>query len=166
VNTRIRAETARLISEQGEQLGILPLPTCLEMAREASLDLVEVAPNADPPVCRIMDFGKYKYELKKRTVEAKKRAHQLKTKEIRLRPKTDPHDLATKVDHARDFLAHNHKVLVNMLFRGREMQHVSLGRELVMRFATELEEVAKVEQTPRLEGRRMTLVLAPKQSAG
>jgi translation initiation factor IF-3 len=109
-----------------------------------------------------MDFGKYKYELKKRTVEARKKAHQIRTKEIRLRPKTDEHDVLTKLQHARDFLAHHHKVLVNMMFRGREMQHMDIGQALVMRFATSLEDVAKVEQPARMEGRRMTLVLAPK----
>lgn len=134
----------------------------MTLAQEAELDLVEVAPKAEPPVCRIMDYGKYKYELKKRSVEAKKKTHQVKTKELRLRPKTDEHDLMTKVEHARAFLEHRHKVVVNMLFRGREMAHIELGREMIMRFATELEEIAKVEQAPRMEGRRLSLTLAPK----
>jgi len=134
----------------------------MTLAQEAELDLVEVAPKAEPPVCRIMDYGKYKYQLKKRSVEAKKKSVQIKTKELRLRPKTDEHDLMTKVEHARDFLGHHHKVVVNMLFRGREMAHIELGREMIMRFATELEEIAKVEQAPRMEGRRLSLTLAPK----
>ena len=143
-------------------MGIVPIEQALERSRIAELDLVEVAPNAEPPVCRIMDYGKYKYEIKKRLMEGKKKAHQVKVKEIRLRPKTDEHDFMTKVDHARSFLEHHHKVLVNLMFRGREMQHIDLGRALILRFATELEELAKVEQMPRMEGRRMTLLMTPK----
>lgn len=132
------------------------------MAREAGLDLVEVARNANPPVCRIMDYGKYKYEMKKKTVEARKKSHHIKLKELRLRPKTEEHDLMTKMQHAREFLMQHHKVLVNMLFRGREMAHMNLGKDLILRFVKELEDISKVEQEPRLEGRRMTLVLSPK----
>lgn len=132
------------------------------MAREAGLDLVEVARNANPPVCRIMDYGKYKYEIKKRSVEARKKSHHIRVKELRLRPKTEEHDFMTKLQHAREFLTQHHKVLVNMLFRGREMAHLSIGRDLIMRFVSELEDVGKVEQEPKLEGKRMTLVLTPK----
>jgi translation initiation factor IF-3 len=131
------------------------------MAREAALDLVEVAKEASPPVCRIMDYGKYKYEQKKRQHDARKKTHQTRTKEIRLRPKTDEHDFQYKVGHAKEFLGHNHKVIVNLLFRGREMQFQAQGRDLLVRFAEELGEHAKVEQMPRIEGRRMTLLLAP-----
>lgn len=134
----------------------------MTMAREAGLDLVEVARNANPPVCRIMDYGKYKYEMKKKTVEARKKSHHIKLKELRLRPKTEEHDLMTKMQHAREFLMQHHKVLVNMLFRGREMAHMNLGKDLILRFVKELEDISKVEQEPRLEGRRMTLVLSPK----
>jgi translation initiation factor IF-3 len=162
INERIRAESVRTIGEKGEQIGILTRTAALTKAREAGLDLVEVAPDAAPPVCRIMDYGKYKYEMKKRTVEARKKAHQVKVKEIRLRPKTDEHDLLTKLSHAREFLEHRHKVVVNMLFRGREMSHVEIAKELMKRFVTELEGLAKVEQEPRIEGRRMTLIMVPK----
>ncbi|MBI2192803.1 MAG: translation initiation factor IF-3 [Planctomycetes bacterium] len=162
MNERIRADQVRTISEKGEQVGILPVKTALTMAREAGLDLVEVARNANPPVCRIMDYGKYKYEMKKKTVEARKKSHHIKLKELRLRPKTEEHDLMTKMQHAREFLMQHHKVLVNMLFRGREMAHMNLGKDLILRFVKELEDISKVEQEPRLEGRRMTLVLSPK----
>lgn len=142
-------------------MGIVPLDAAKSMSKEAGLDLVEVAKEASPPVCRIMDYGKYKYELKKRLHDARKKTHQTRTKEIRLRPKTEEHDFQYKVGHAKEFLGHNHKVIVNLLFRGREMQFQTQGRDLLVRFAQALDEHAKVEQMPRIEGRRMTLLLAP-----
>ncbi len=142
-------------------MGLVPLETAMSMAKDAGLDLVEVAKEANPPVCRIMDYGKYKYEQKKRQHDARKKTHQTRTKEIRLRPKTDEHDFQYKVAHAKEFIEHSHKVIVNLLFRGREMQFQTQGRDLLVRFAQELEEHAKVEQMPRMEGRRMTLLLAP-----
>jgi len=142
-------------------VGIVPLDAAKSMSKEAGLDLVEVAKEASPPVCRIMDYGKYKYELKKRLHDARKKTHQTRTKEIRLRPKTEEHDFQYKVGHAKEFLGHNHKVIVNLLFRGREMQFQTQGRDLLVRFAQALDEHAKVEQMPRIEGRRMTLLLAP-----
>ncbi|MDA0837211.1 MAG: translation initiation factor IF-3 [Planctomycetota bacterium] len=161
MNEKIRGTEVRLISAAGEQVGIVPLDAAKSMSKEAGLDLVEVAKEASPPVCRIMDYGKYKYELKKRLHDARKKTHQTRTKEIRLRPKTEEHDFQYKVGHAKEFLGHNHKVIVNLLFRGREMQFQTQGRDLLVRFAQALDEHAKVEQMPRIEGRRMTLLLAP-----
>lgn len=129
------------------------------MAREANLDLVEVAAQEKPPVCKILDFGKFRYQSGKQT---KKKVHQAKVKEIRLRPKTDTHDVETKVNQARRFLQHKDKVMVTVLFRGREMQHTEEGRRIVETILEKLEEVAKVERPPSMEGRRMTALLAPK----
>lgn len=132
------------------------------MAREADLDLVEVAPQGEPPVCRIMDFGRYKYKQRKKQQQARSKSHARQVKEIRLHPKIDPHDVSYRVDHARDFLAHGHRVQVNVLFKGREMAHIDLGRELLMRFVATLEDISKMEAPPKLEGRRMGVLLIPK----
>jgi len=149
----------RVISENGEQLGILSTSDAIERARNVGLDLVEVAPNEKPPVCRIMDFGKYKYEKKKR---AGHNAHQIKTKEIRLRPKTGEHDIDFKIKSAIKFLQHKDKVQVTVVFRGREMAHTELGVDLLNRVKSDTAEIAKVEAEPRLEGRQMVMVLAPR----
>jgi len=132
------------------------------MAREADLDLVEVAPQAEPPVCRIMDFGKYKYRQRKKQQQARGKSHARQVKEIRLHPKIDPHDVSYRIDHAREFIAQGHRVQVNVLFKGREMAHTDLGRELLINFAAALEDVAKMEAPPKLEGRRMGVLLVPK----
>ena len=132
----------------------------MEMAREANLDLVEVAANERPPVCRILDYGKLRYEQSRKT--GKSKAHQPKLKEIRVRPKTGDHDVDTKVNQARKFLEHNDKVLVNVLFRGRELQHIEEGRRIIEQILEKLADCAKVERTPSMEGRRMTAMLAPK----
>ena len=152
----------RLISDDGEQLGIKSLGDAIAIARERTLDLVEVAPQAQPPVCRLMDYGKYKYRQRKKVHEAKVHHHRVHTKEIRLHPKTHDHDLEFKARHARKLLALGDKVQVNVFFKGREMAHRELGFDVLGRFSGFLEDVAKVEQESRVEGRRMTMILTPK----
>jgi translation initiation factor IF-3 len=160
INEQIRVTPIRVISEEGAQLGILATADALQEARKAGLDLVEVAPNERPPVCRIMDFGKFKYQQKKR--QHKGQAHQVRIKEIRVRPKTGDHDLQTKVNHAREFLAQKNKVIVTVVFRGREMAHIEEGRKVVDAVLEQLLDVAKIEAPPVHHGRRMTCTLAPK----
>ena len=160
INDQIRVSQVRVIGAEGDQLGILPTSDALEAAREAGLDLVEVAPTEKPPVCRIMDFGKYKYQQKKR--QHRTHTHQTKVKEIRVRPKTGKHDIAVKVNRARDFLEHKDKVLVTVMFRGREMAHVAEGRKVLNEILEQLDEVAKTESPPTQHGRRITCVLSPK----
>jgi len=150
----------RLIGVNGEQLGVVPTTQAMEMAREAQLDLVEVAPNERPPVCRILDYGKLRYQQSRKGNKSK--VHQQKLKEIRVRPKTGEHDIDTKINQARKFLEHNDKVLVNVLFRGRELQHIEEGRRIIDSILEKLTDVAKVEKAPSMEGRRMTAMLAPK----
>jgi translation initiation factor IF-3 len=150
----------RLIGAQGEQMGIVPTTQALELAREAQLDLVEVAPLERPPVCRIMDFGRFRYQQSRKGNKAK--PHQQKLKEIRVRPKTGEHDIETKINQARRFLEHKDKVLVNVLFRGRELQHIDEGRRIITGILEKLADLAKVEKAPSMEGKRMTAMLAPK----
>ena len=152
----------RLIGLEGEQLGIKSLGDALSMAREGTLDLVEVAPQAVPPVCKLMDYGKFKYRQKKRSHQAKAQHHRMHTKEIRLHPKTGEHDLEVKARHARKLLTLGDKIQVNVFFKGREMAHRELGHAVVTRFAALLEDAVKIEQSARVEGRRMTMILAPK----
>ena len=149
-----------MISADGEQLGVISRDDALEKAREAGLDLVEVAPTERPPVCRIMDYGKFKYQQKKRL--NKGQTHHGKNKEIRLRPKIGEHDFMTKVNRARKFLGERDKVICSVIFRGRENAHVDEGFKLVERLKTEREDVAKVEQNAAMQGRRIVIVLAPK----
>ena len=148
-----------MISEDGKQLGIMATDQAIARAREADLDLVEVAPNEKPPVCRIMDFGKYKYEKKKKAGGG---AHHTKTKEIRLRPKTGAHDIGFKVKQAITFLQHKDKVQVSVIFRGREMAHVEEGRKVMEGVIEELSEFGKLETPPQQHGRRMICTIAPK----
>lgn len=162
VNEMIRVREVRVISPEGEQLGILPIEEALALARDRDLDLVEVAPNERPPVCRIMDFGKYKYQQAKRSQEAKKRQRVIQTKEIKMRPKTEEHDYQFKMRHARRFLEEGHKVKVSLLFRGREMDHVDLGQRMLDRIIVDCKDISTVEQQPRLEGQTLSLVLTPK----
>jgi len=143
-------------------MGIKPLREALAIAREAKLDLVEVAPDAVPPVCRLMDYGKYRYRQKKRAHEARAHHHRVHTKEIRLHPKTGDHDLETKARHARRLLTLGDKVQANVFFKGREMAHKELGYEVLRKFAALLEDVAKIEREPKMEGRRMVMVLVRK----
>lgn len=162
VNRQIRISPLRVIAPDGSQMGILELDAALAAAQEQGLDLVEVAPLARPPVVRIMDYGKYKFEQAKQTRAAKKKQHIIQLKEVKLRPGIEEHDYETKTRHARRFLEEGNKVKVTMMFRGRQIAHPELGREVVDRVATELAAIAKVETEPRLEGKSMTMILAPK----
>lgn len=160
----IRVAEVRVIGQEGDQLGILPTADAMQMAEEQGLDLVEVAPNEKPPVCRIMDFGKYKYQQSKRLQQAKKKQKVILLKEIKLRPKTEEHDYNFKSQHVRRFLEDGHKAKVTIVFRGREMAHTELGRRILDRMAGELEDVSTIEQTPKQEGRSMAMVLSPRSS--
>jgi translation initiation factor IF-3 len=160
INEQIRTGTVRVIDAEGTQLGIMPTDKALEEARAADLDLVEVAPNERPPVCRIMDFGKFKYQQKKR--QHRSHSQHVKIKEIRVRPKTGGHDLAVKINKARDFLEHKNKVMVSVVFRGRELAHMEEGRKVVDEILARLEDLSKIESPPLYHGRRMVCTLAPK----
>ena len=161
VNEQIKISPLRVIGENGEQLGILDRDAALRMATESGLDLVEVAGDVRPPVCRMMDYGKFKYRLAKKSHKSK--SHEVKIKEIRIRPKTDVHDRDTKIRQARGFLEDGDKVSVNMMFKGRELAHMDFAQQNMKAFVDQLAEVAAVESGPRREGRRMILLLAPKQ---
>jgi translation initiation factor IF-3 len=150
----------RVIGADGSQIGIIPTHEALKLAEEQWLELVEVNPRAMPPVCKVMDFGKFKYSQKKRA--SKQKQHQVQVKEIRVRPKTGDHDIEVKVKRAREFLEAKDKVLVNVLFRGRELAHIDEGRRVMEEVLQALEEFGKVEKTPSMEGRRMTAILAPR----
>lgn len=164
INDQIRAHTVRLISEDGEQLGIMPLSQALEIAKGAGLDLVEVAGNSKPPVCRVMDYGRYKYTQAKKAQEARRKSAQVSVKEVKIRPKTEEHDLNVKLRKARTFLEAGNRLKLSMMFRGREMAYIERGRDLLIQFAQRLEDVAQVEMMPRQEGRNIFLVMAPKQN--
>ena len=153
----------RVIDEDGEQLGIMPVEEALETAEDKGLDLVEVAPNSRPPVCRIMDYGKYRYEEARKARQAKKKQHQVHLKEVKFRPGIEEHDIEFKLRHARRFLEEGNKVKATMMFRGRQVTHPQLGRDVLMRVAGELDDVSKVESQPVLEGRNMVMVLAPRK---
>jgi len=155
----------RLIAADGEQLGIRPLPEALHLAREHDLDLVEVAANADPPVCRIMDYGKYKYEAAQKAKESRKKSTQVSIKEMKYRPKIGRGDFDTKTRKVEHFLDEGHKVKVTIMFRGREVHHPELGMRILDQVAENVNHLAKVEATPRLDGRNMTMVLAPDRRA-
>ncbi|WP_127017023.1 translation initiation factor IF-3 [Anoxybacter fermentans] len=162
VNEQICAREVRVISPDGNQIGIMPLSKAQDLAYEKGLDLVEVAPQAKPPVCRIMDYGKYKYEQAKKAKEAKKNQNIINVKEIQLSLKIEDHDLFVKIKRARKFLENRDKVKVRVKFRGREITHKDLAIELLDRFVKELEDVGKVENQPKMEGRNMILILGPK----
>jgi translation initiation factor IF-3 len=162
VNQRIRAAKLRVISPDGEQLGILDLAEALAKSEEFGLDLVEVAPNVDPPVCKIMDYGKFRYEESKKEHERKKKQATVVLKEIKLRPKTEEHDLDYKVKRLKRFIADNCKVKVTVMFRGREITHPEQARLLIDRVLNLVGDEVQVEQSAKFEGRNMTLVLAPK----
>ncbi|MER3438357.1 MAG: translation initiation factor IF-3 [Chloroflexota bacterium] len=161
VNERIRIREVRLIDEEGRQIGIVPTREALEMARQRGLDLVEVAPNAVPPVCRIMDYGKFRYDQSRKERESRRHQHVIELKEVRIRPKIDEHDLETKGRQAAKFLDAGDKVKVTVLFRGREMAHPDIGKALLDQIADMLRNHGVVEQPPRLEGRTMTMVIGP-----
>jgi translation initiation factor IF-3 len=158
----IDVQQVRVISDDGDQLGILSLDKALIAASEAGLDLVEVAPEADPPVCRIMDFGRYKYQVSKKNSESKKKASVIEIKEIKFRPKTDEHDYQFKLRNIQKFLAEKIKIKVSLMFRGREIAHANLGQLLMERVIKDVAETGQPEQMPKLEGRSMIMVLSPK----
>lgn len=165
INEKILSREVRVINLEGEQLGIFPIAEALNIAREASRDLVEVSPNASPPVCRIMDYGKFKYEQSKKTYQAKKKKHVPRVthiKEIKVRPKTEEHDLQFKIRHIKKFLEHGDKAKITLIFRGREITHPERGQEVMDRIAQEIEDVGVVENPAKLEGRNMIMLLAPK----
>lgn len=161
INSEIRAPKVRVIDISGEQLGILSIRDALSIATEKELDLVEVAPNADPPVCRLMDYGKYLFEKQKRERESRKAQKQIEVKELRLRPKTDEHDVQVVINRIRKFTKEGAKVRVRIRFRGREMQHPEVARVLLERVANDTADVATVESMPAFDGNSMIMILAP-----
>ena len=162
VNEDIRVPQVRLIDQDGEMIGVLSARDALLRAYEVGLDLLEISPNADPPVCKITDYGKYKYEQQKKANEARKRQKVVELKEIKVRPNIDDHDYGVKMRQMKDFISEGDKVKVTLRFRGREMAHQDLGLKVLDRIRTELVETTKVESMPRLENRQMIMVLAPK----
>lgn len=162
INEEIHIREVRVTSATGEQLGVMLTREALHMAEEQHLDLVEVAPKAKPPVCRIMDFGKYRYEQQKREKEAKKKQKVVSIKEVKLRPNIEQHDFDVKLKNALRFVQEGNKVKVTIMFRGREMSHQELGREVLLRVAAELKDLVTVERDPKLEGKNMIMILAPK----
>jgi translation initiation factor IF-3 len=162
INTQITVPTVRLVKEDGTMVGVTPIREALAMAADAGLDLVEISPNAEPPVCKILDFGKFKYEIQKKRNEARKKQKVIDVKEIKLRPGIDSHDYEVKMRAVTRFLEEGDKVKVTMRFRGREMVHQELGAQVLDRVRTQFDAAAKVEQMPRLEGRQMVMVLAPR----
>ncbi|MEJ2106370.1 MAG: translation initiation factor IF-3 [Acidiferrobacteraceae bacterium] len=166
LNNEITAPEVRLIGPDGEQVGVVSNEEALQAAEEAGLDLVEISPNAEPPVCRVMDFGKYQYEQSKRQAAAKKKQKQIQVKEVKFRPGTDIGDYNIKLRNLIRFLEHGDKAKITLRFRGREMAHRELGMQLLQRIEKDLEEYATVEQHPRLEGRQMVMVMNPKKAVG
>jgi len=163
VNAKIRSPTVRLIGKDGRQIGILPKWKAIQIAKLDDLDLVEISPNTSPPVCKIMDYGKYKYEGMKKERLARKHQHITQIKEIKLRPKIEEHDFQVKLKHTRGFLENRNKVKIILRFRGREMLHKEFGREILTRMIEELNSVAVVEHPMKIEGKNMVLTLAPKR---
>lgn len=161
INDRIRAKEVRLIAQDGEQVGVKPTKEAMEMAERVELDLVLVAPKAKPPVARIMDYGKYKYEQQKKDKEARKKQKTISLKEIRLSPTIEEHDFNTKLKNAKKFISKEDKVKVSIRFRGRAITHKDIGRKVLERFAEELKDVSTIEQRPKMEGRSMFLIVAP-----
>ena len=162
INEEIRAREVRVNTDAGEQLGIMSLREALAQAHDRQLDLVEIAPNAKPPVCRIMDYGKYRYEQQKRDKDVRKKQKIVNVKEVKLRPKIEEHDFNVKLKNAIKFLNDGDKVKITIMFRGRELAHVGLGKKVLDRMADELKEIAIIEREAKLEGRNMILIVAPK----
>jgi translation initiation factor IF-3 len=162
INQRIRAKEVRVIDSEGNQIGIIPIREALVAAADVGLDLVEVSPNADPPVCKIMDYGRYRYEQTKKKQEAKKKQSTFQLKEIKVRPKTGEHDLQVKIGHIKKFIDKKDKVKVTVIFRGREITLSEFGMAVLNRIIEETEEISVVEQRPKFEGRILVMVLAPK----
>lgn len=162
VNEQITSNEVRLIGADGSNHDVVGITEAMEMAYEAGLDLVEISPNANPPVCKVLDYGKYKYQAQKKAAEARKKQKTIEIKEIKMRPNIDTHDYDVKMRNALRFLGHGDKVKVTIRFRGREMAHQNLGLQLLHRVRDEIDEVAKVEFHPRMEGRQMIMILAPR----
>ncbi|MEN2495013.1 MAG: Translation initiation factor IF-3 [Hyphomicrobiaceae bacterium hypho_1] len=162
MNDAIRVREVRLIDFEGENHGVVQLEDAIKRAMDAGLDLVEVSPDAKPPVCKILDYGKYKYQEQKKAAEARKKQKTVEVKEIKMRPNIDSHDYCVKMSSMKRFFNGGDKVKVTLRFRGREMAHQQIGRELLLRVKGDIEEIAKVESEPRLEGRQMVMVLAPR----
>ena len=162
VNERIYAKKLRVIGPEGQQLGVFPRDLAFKKAEEYDLDLVEVAPQADPPVCRIIDFSKYKYEQKKREKELKKHQKQSQVKEVRIRPRIDIHDYEVKLKHIKEFLEKKHKVRVRMWFRGREIAHKDIGNKIIDKLLKDIEPVGRIDREPHMLGKTMVLILSPK----
>ena len=163
INEQIRDKEVRLIGEDGEQLGIVSAKEALKIAEDAGLDLVKIAPNAKPPVCKVIDYGKYRYEMARKDKEAKKKQKTVELKEIRLSPNIDTNDLNTKMNAAKKFLAKGNKVKITLRFRGREMAHMSSSKHILDDFAENLSDIAVVEKAPKIEGRSIGMVLAEKR---
>nr|WP_217900484.1 translation initiation factor IF-3 [Maliponia aquimaris] len=161
INDRIRAPEIRLIGAEGENIGVVTPARAMDLAEQAGLDLVEISPNATPPVCKIMDFGKFKYETQKREAEARKKQKIIEVKEVKFRPNTDTHDYDVKMRSVFKFLENGDKVKVTLRFRGREMAHQNLGRDLLERVAEDVKEVGKIENMPKMEGRQMVMMIGP-----
>ena len=163
INGQIRDKEVRVIAENGDQLGVMPVKEAMKLAQEAELDLVKIAPKAQPPVCKIIDYGKYRYELARKEKEAKKKQKTVEVKEVRISPNIDTNDLNTKVNNAKKFIAKGNKVKVTLRFRGREMAHMQQSKHILDDFAEMLVEVAVVEKPAKLEGRSMSMVLTEKR---
>jgi len=161
VNQKIRSPEIRLIGAEGENVGVVHPAKGMQLAEDAGLDLVEISPNAVPPVCKIMDFGKFKYEQQKRESEARKKQKIIEVKEVKFRPNTDTNDYDVKMRNVVKFLENGDKVKVTLRFRGREMAHTNLGRELLERVAVDIKEIGKVENMPKMEGRQMVMMIGP-----
>lgn len=162
INNEIRDSEIRLIDEEGNQLGVMATSRALEIAIDKDLDLVKVAPNAVPPVCRILNYGKYKYEMQKKDKEAKKNQTIIKVKEIKMTPNIDTHDMSVKATKAREFIEDGNKVKVSIKFRGRQMGHPELGEEVLKLFFDEISDVASIDKAPKIEGRNMVMYIMPK----
>ncbi len=162
INEQIKVPEVRLIAADGQQVGVMPTKEALARATEANLDLVEVAPQATPPVCRIMDYGKYKYQQSKKQQEARRRQTTIQVKEIKVRPKIEEHDMAFKMRNARRFLSEGDKVKISVIFRGREIAHTDRGFRLLAQISETLGDIATVEQHPKLEGRNLSMIVSPK----
>ena len=163
INGQIRDKEVRVIAENGDQLGVMPVKEAMKLAQEAELDLVKIAPKAQPPVCKIIDYGKYRYELARKEKEAKKKQKTVEVKEVRLSPNIETNDLNTKVNNAKKFISKGNKVKVTLRFRGREMAHIDSSKHILEDFAEKLSDIAVVDKAPKLEGRSMTMFLTEKR---
>jgi len=161
VNRQIRADKVRVISDDGEQLGIMPVRLALQKAEDMGLDLVEIAPNADPPVCKIMNYSKFRYQQEKKEKEGKKSQHQVKVKEIKIKPNIDVHDLNTKINHTREFIEKGFKVRVSCIFKGRELLHIGIGEKVMNKFLEDLQDIAQAESPVKFMEKTITTVIAP-----